>query len=127
MWRQLVVLSVGLVVLVSVGTRVLRNARETGTVRLSAQLLVGVLCGVVGAVVVMVPNGDAVPDDLEVPLSVAAFVAVVAFAGTTARPRRSRPPPRRSGRGQGRPGPGGSRVRSPGEPRDATSRMHSGP
>ncbi len=83
---------------------------------LPAQVLAGVLCGVVGALVAAAPYVDLVPDDLEsghwAAAAAVATAAVVAVSEHRRR-RRARQVPRR-------------RL-TPGAPRSSAKRTHSGP
>ncbi len=130
MWRQVVVLVLGTAALTSAGLRLHREAREAGSITVSAQLLVGALCALVAALLVVTANADGIPDELEVPLAVVAVVAVVVLSivvATRLAPRRVRGREESGGtRGQ-RGSPPPSSSRSPAVPRDRTRRMHSGP
>lgn len=80
-WRQAVVLVVGGALLAVVARRVQRDARESGTVSTSSQVLVGAVVGGIGALLAMIPNGDAISDRMELPLAAASFVVVACAAG----------------------------------------------
>lgn len=86
-WRQTLVLLSGVVLSAYVIRRVQREAREAGGVATSSQVAIGVMCGGIGAMLAMIPNGDAVPDHLEVPLVVTIGVGAAALALRSVRHR----------------------------------------